>query len=316
MHTLLSPASVMLLVAAMTACGDDAGGGPSDPGDVDGAALDASPAVDAVPAADAGADAGPDDWTPAVAVLGNSGAGFRSSEVVLGGGGTLRTIVPITARGDAGPLAIVGDAVAVRGVGTDLFVKVRNTGDAMRCFIELAEVETVDAAGAPVGDGSGTFAFVAGSIRETTSDVTTDSCLAAGESSWAVYATALTAAETQAIARATVVVRSQVGDFVTPSAELVPGRQQLRAAGLAVELVNRGRSPAIVGGARWIGFDPAGLPVGWTGLRVDSVDPAAPIAPGARVVATPYPRPVDGTIASPVRGVVASSIVRVDYKSQ
>jgi hypothetical protein len=314
MHTLLSPASVMILAAAMTACGDDAGSGP-EPG-VDGGGPDASLVGDAAPVADAGADAGPDDWTPAVAVLGNSGAGFRSGDVVLGGGGTLRTIVPITARGDAGPLAIVGDAVAVRGVGTDLFVKVRNTGDAMRCFVELADVEAADAAGAPVGDGRGTFAFVAGSIRETTSAVTTDSCLAPGESSWAVYATALTAGETQALARATVVVRSQAGGFATPSAELVPGRQQLRAAGLAVELVNRGRSPAIFGGGRWIGFDPAGLPVGWTWLMVESFEPGAPIAPGARVVATPYPRPVDGNLGSPVRGVVASSIVRVDYKSQ
>jgi hypothetical protein len=312
MRTLLSTASVILVAAAAAACGDDAGGEPG----VDGAVPDATASVDAAQAADAGADAGPDDWTPAEAVLGNSGARFRVGGVTLGGGVAARTIVPLATRGDAGPLAIVGSAVAVRGATTDLFAEIRNTGDAVRCFVELADLETRNAGGELVGSGSGTFAFVAGSIRETAGEVTTDACLGPGETAWAVYTTALAAGETLQVASATVVVRSQAGAFATPPAELVPSRQQLRAAGLAVELVNRGQAAAVFGGARWIGFDAAGLPVGWTWLMVDSAEPEAPIAAGGKVVATPYPRPLDASAASPVHGVVASSIVRVDYKSE
>ena len=167
-----------------------------------------------------------------------------------------------------------------------------------------------------MGNGSAGTAFVAGSIRETVTSVTTDSCLGAGESAWAMYPTALTVEETQAIRRAAVTLRSERGEYATPPAQLIPTRQQLRPAGLAVEVINRGTAAATFGGARWIGFDGDGLPVGWTLLTVESFEPGAPIAAGAKVIAVPYPRPIDDSVTSAVRGVVASSIVRVEYKSE
>jgi hypothetical protein len=313
MSSLSSRRTVWCLAVAVAAaaCGDDGGSGDPDARGADAAV----PAVDARPA-DAGLDGGPDDWWPAVETLGNSGARFGAAGVALGGGGALRSTFPVTARGATAPLAIVGNAVAVRGAGTDVFVEVRNNGEEVRCFVELADLETRDGTGALVGDGAGSFSFIAGSIRETTGSVTTESCLGAGESAWAIYTTALTVEQTQAISRATVSLRSESAAYTTPPAQLVPTRQQLRPAGLAVELINRGTAAATFGGARWIGFDADGVPVGWTLLTVESFEPGAPIAAGGKVIAVPYPRPIDDSITSPVRGVVASSIVRVEYKSE
>ncbi len=182
---------------------------------------------------------------------------------------------------------VFGAAYATRGTTTSdsayVVLPVTNVGAEALCFVKLTNLTYRSAAGAALVSNG--LTYVQGSVRTmTVSSISTDSCLAPGESG--MVTDIYTAAGYTAVASMEFSVQATVGGSVAPTASVVPQAYSVQSPSaayqsLAISLKNVGSGSAQLGlNHRWILFDDTMVPMHW-GFASDTITPRTPLQSGA-----------------------------------
>lgn len=218
-------------------------------------------------------------------LAGNAGPGGNATGITLTGGnnsailsgaaigkGTtavteLRKQLAVTVLGQH-PSLTVGAAFATRSSkSTDTIytvIPVTNTGGDTLCFVILDNMTYRDSTGAVLlADQSG---YVSGSVRKLSAPVSTDSCLAPGETGVA------TGIETNLYAKVAKIefelTSSTYNSVSVPAAKVIPKSYTFSptTSGLSIALENVGTVGAVISGgiSKWVLLDDSAHPLSWS----------------------------------------------------